>query len=43
MKPAKWLLDAMTVTRPNDRPTPARIVVLSFRLYAALTRGAQAP
>ena len=43
MKPAKWLLDAITVTRPKERPTPARSVVLSFRLYAALSRGAQAP
>ena len=28
------------MTRPNDRPTPPRNVVLSFRLYATLTRGA---
>src|SRR5262245_59328251 len=43
MKPAKWLVPEITVTRPYDRPTPARSVVLSFKLYAALNRGATSP
>ena len=42
MNPAKWLVPCVTVTRPNDRPKPARMVVRSFRLYAMLTRGANA-
>ena len=43
MNPAKWLVPEMTVTRPNERPTPPRIVVLLLRLYAPLSRGANAP
>ena len=35
MKPAKWLVPEMTVTRPNDRPTPPRIVVLAIEAVGA--------
>ena len=43
MNPAKWLVPEMTVTRPYERPTPPRIVVLSLMLYAPLNLGAMAP